>query len=344
MSKTLDAAPVFASGALGAVERMESPPPPQAARSKQPARPVKRKFIEKLSKHFTMPLTMTVRQHKGFTPRAKAHLQILGAVGMIVEQIWTGNAYRNFNYLIACAETGEALAIDPLDYRKCLDAAGEHGWTITQILNTHEHGDHIGGNRAMVKATGASIIAHANAKDRIPSMDRGVHAGDLVKVGKSVELECLDTPGHTMSHICVLSHTDQPALFSGDTLFNAGAGNCHNGGHPKELYETFTNQLEQLDDNTLIYPGHDYLVNNLEFTIDREADNDAAVRMLAKYANQDPREALVTTLAMERDINTFFRLQSPAVIARLREQFPEMGDAPAPREVFLKLRELRNSW
>ena len=263
---------------------------------------------------------------------------------MIVEQVWTGNAYRNFNYLIACPETGDALAIDPLDYTKCLDAAKAHGWTITQILNTHEHGDHTGGNKGMVKATGARVIAHANAGGRIPNMDRGLAAGDIIKVGKTVELEALDTPGHTMSHICVLSHTDQPALFSGDTLFNAGAGNCHNGGHPNELYETFANQLEKLDAETLIYPGHDYLVNNLRFTLDREPDNRTAGVMLERYEDQDPNDALVTTLAMEREINTFFRLDNPGVIARLQDEFPEIGDSPSPKDVFLKLRELRNSW
>ncbi len=68
---------------------------------------------------------------------------------MIVEQIWTANAYRNFNYLIVCPETGEALAVDPLDHRKCLAAANDNGWQIKQILNTHEHGDHTGGNRAL---------------------------------------------------------------------------------------------------------------------------------------------------------------------------------------------------
>jgi len=263
---------------------------------------------------------------------------------MIVEQVWTGNAYRNFNYLIACPETGDALAIDPLDYPKCLAAAKQQGWTISQILNTHEHGDHTGGNSGLVKATGAKIIAHSNARKRIPNMDRGVTAGDVIKVGSSVDLECLDTPGHTMSHICLLSKTDEPALFSGDTLFNAGAGNCHNGGHPNELYETFHGQLEKLGDETLIYPGHDYLINNLRFTLDREPDNETARQMIADHENQDPNDALITTIAQERMINTFFRLDSPSVIARLQEQFPELGDNPDPRTVFLKLRELRNSW
>jgi hydroxyacylglutathione hydrolase len=263
---------------------------------------------------------------------------------MIVEQVWTGNAYRNFNYLVVCPESGEALAIDPLDYKKCLAVAAEHGWTISQILNTHEHGDHIGGNKGVVNATGAKIIAHKNAETRIPNMDRGVGAGDIIKVGNSVDLECLDTPGHTMSHICLLSRTDEPALFSGDTLFNAGAGNFHNGGHPDELFETFERQLEILGDDTRLYPGHDYLLNNLAFTLDREPDNAVAARMIQDCKNQDPENALVTTLGQEKEINSFFRLQNSSVVEKLVQDFPEMGDSPDARAVFLKLRELRNSW
>ena len=263
---------------------------------------------------------------------------------MIVRQIWTANSYRNFNYLIACPETGEALAVDPLDHEKCARAAADEGWTITQIVNTHEHRDHTGGNEALVQKTGASILAHRNAGDKIPGMARGLGAGDVIKVGRTVELEALDTPGHTMSHVCLLSHTDQPALFCGDTLFNAGAGNCHNGGHPAELYDTFANQLSRLPEHTQIYPGHDYIENNLRFTLDREPDNEQARAMLGKVGGQDPSHAFVTTLAVESRINTFFRLRSPSVIARLREAFPDLPDDPDPRTVFLKLRELRNKW
>ena len=263
---------------------------------------------------------------------------------MIVEQIWTGNAYRNFNYLIVCPETGEALAIDPLDHEKCLAHAKKNGWGITQILNTHHHGDHIGGNAAMVKATGAKILAHAGAADRIPNMDVGLNKGDVVKVGKTVELECLDTPGHTMSHICLLSRTDTPALFCGDTMFNAGAGNCHNGGHPEALYDTFSHQLAQLPDTTLIYPGHDYIANNLQFTLDREPDNKRAPELLKKVEHQDTNHPLVSNLALEREVNTFFRLQNPTIIRKLQERFSDLPEKPDPRTVFLKLRELRNDW
>ena len=100
---------------------------------------------------------------------------------MIVEQIWTGNALRNFNYLVACGETGEALAIDPLDFNACLSVADARDWRIRQIVNTHEHGDHIGGNKGIIDATGALLIAHHEAGDRIPNVDRGVGAGDVIK-------------------------------------------------------------------------------------------------------------------------------------------------------------------
>ena len=263
---------------------------------------------------------------------------------MIVERIWTGNAYRNYNYLIACPESGEALAIDPLDHVQCLATAKAKGWQITQVLNTHEHHDHTGGNAAVVAATGARLIAHHRAGASIPGVDRGVQAGDVIKVGRTVELECLDTPGHTMCHICLCAHGDRPALFSGDTLFNAGAGNCHNGGNPETLYTTFVDQLAKLPADTRVYPGHDYLENNLRFTLAREPDNAAAKALLADTTVHDPARARVTTLLEEKQINTFLRLSSPSVIAALREAFPDLPEQPDPKTVFVKLRELRNTW
>ena len=112
----------------------------------------------------------------------------------------------------------------------------------------------------------------------------------------------------------------------------------------EKLVEGAVGQLQKLGEDTLLYPGHDYLINNLGFTLDREPDNRTAKDMLEQYRDQDPDDALVTTLAQEREMNTFFRLDSPGVVARLQEQFPEIGDNPDPKTVFLKLRELRNSW
>ncbi len=128
-------------------------------------------------------------------------------------------------------------------------------------------------------------------------MARGLGAGDVIKVGKTVELEALDTPGHTMSHVCLLSHTDQPALFCGDTLFNAGAGNCHNGGHPEALYKTFSEQLAKLPDDTLHLSGP-RLHREQPALHARAASRTTSARRRCsnKLQGQDPNRAYVTTL------------------------------------------------
>ena len=135
---------------------------------------------------------------------------------MIVERIWTGNAYRNFNYLIACPQTGEALAIDPLDHVKCLAAAKAEGWTITQILNTHEHLDHAGGLAKLKQITGAQFAVREAAKAAVETglpqaddpqhglhpafpgikADRIIGDGQTLRIGKQ-SITVMATPGHS---------------------------------------------------------------------------------------------------------------------------------------------------
>jgi hydroxyacylglutathione hydrolase len=192
----------------------------------------------------------------------------------------------------------------------------------------------------VIGATHAKLLAHAGAKDQIEGIDRGLKAGDVIKVGKTVELECLDTPGHTMSHICVVAHDDRPALFCGDTLFNAGAGNCHNGGHPNELYNTFAAQLSKLPDETLIYPGHDYIAKAAAFARAQPPVTNASARADRKSRADGPGPRDVTTLGIESR-STSFRLQNAEVIRQLRARVP-VCPTTRPGDVFLALRELRS--
>ncbi|MCL4169858.1 UNVERIFIED_CONTAM: hypothetical protein GTU68_056516 [Idotea baltica] len=110
------------------------------------------------------------------------------------------------------------------------------------------------------------------------------------------------------------------------------------------MYQTFAEQIFILSEETKIYPGHDYIVNNLEFTLDREPDNAAAKSLLAAMQQWSSEQHFISNIAMERAVNTFFRLSSETVIQTLKSQFSELGDDPTEETVFLKLRELRNKW
>jgi len=164
-----------------------------------------------------------------------------------------------------------------------------------------------------------------------------------VKLGSAVEMEVIETPGHTPIHISMLGHGGESHLLCGDTIFNAGVGHCYSGD-PNVLYATFRDKIAPMADNIRIYPGHDYIANNLNFTLDREPDNADAKALLAEVEGQDPANALVTTLGQERKVNTFMRLDNPSVVAGVKAKFPELPDTPSDEDVFLSLRKLRNDW
>jgi len=258
---------------------------------------------------------------------------------MLVYAHFTANPLANIDYLLACPETGECVAIDPWEAEPLLHTAQARGWEIRHIVNTHAHWDHTRGNEKLVELTGAQLFCHPNARSEISPDARPLNDGAEFKIGQR-SLRVLDTPGHTMSHVCLLGESDVPFLVSGDTLFNAGAGNCHNGGHPEVLFESFRDCLWKLPDNVELLPGHDYLSNNLRFSLDREPGNrDTQRHLKAIEGGQSPR----MTLGEERQFNPFFRLDEPEVIDGLRAAFPK-EDLTEIRARFLAMRRLRNRW
>lgn len=254
---------------------------------------------------------------------------------MLVERIYINNDFRNFHYLIACPETGDALAIDPYDADILASTAAARGWKVRQILCTHHHWDHVEGKEALRKATGAVVLAHADAP--LDGVDRGLHGGDIVAIGSSVRLAVLDTPGHTMSHVCLHGHGH---LFSGDTLFIAGCGHCRDGGNLQALWETFSRIIWHLPDETRVQGGHDYAVRNLGFVLHHDPGNKAARAALAEAETIAAGGGFFdSTIGHERSYNLFFRTGA----AEIRDALKVPENAP-DKEVFMALREARNTW
>ena len=265
---------------------------------------------------------------------------------MLIRQIPIRNSLSNYMYLLACEETLEAIAIDPLDHALCLQVAKELGWIIKVVANTHHHHDHIGGNEPVIAATGAQLVSHLDAMQSIPNVDRGLQAGDTLGCGE-LSLKVMDTPGHTMSHICLLfsgTEAEQPALFCGDTLFNAGIGRCDLGGAPEIMYQTFVEQFYPLADDVRVFPGHDYIENNLQFTLDREPDNQSAQTLCAQFKAGLSAESYVSTIGMEREINVFFRLDQAQVRAGISASLDADVSKLDDQFTFVGLRRLRDKW
>jgi hydroxyacylglutathione hydrolase len=250
-----------------------------------------------------------------------------------------GNDYRHFSYLVFCAETREAAAIDPFHLELTFETARTQDLRITKIVNTHEHWDHAGRNDRLRAETGAEVLAPKAAIGVIEHHDGTLSEGDSVSVGSSCTLRVIETPGHTMTHISLFGGEDAPYLLCGDTMFGAGVGNCGYGGHVGTLFQTVERLADELPDETRLYPGHDYLPRNLEFTLSLEPGNAAAQALLEEAR----KTAHHTTLAQERLINLFLRLDSE----ELRDGLLQSGaiEPGADRAaIFAALRGLRDRW
>ncbi len=228
----------------------------------------------------------------------------------------------NDNYVYLAHSGDETAVIDPAVAEPVLAAAAARGWTITQILNTHWHPDHVGGNAAIVAATGAKVSGPSGEAARIPCIARAVREGDSVRVGGSVA-RVLDVGAHTAGHIAY-AFDDDGVLFPGDTLFALGCGRLFEGT-PADMFKAL-GKLMALPDATQVFCAHEYTQSNARFAVTAEPDNAAlAARVLAI----DARRALGLptvpfSLGEERATNPFVRAGSVA----------ELGARRAAKDVF----------
>lgn len=137
------------------------------------------------------------------------------------------------------------------------------------------------------------------------------------------------------------------AIFTGDTLFNAGVGNCYRGGDPEILARTILEQIYPLENEIVLYPGHDYLESNLKFTLSLDPSNQYAIDTLKESDRlQKDVEFLTTTLGKEKKINTFLQCDRPSkdLLENLRKKSTLHVTKNDPKSVFVSLRSLRDHW
>ncbi|MGH2637786.1 MAG: MBL fold metallo-hydrolase [Rhabdochlamydiaceae bacterium] len=169
------------------------------------------------------------------------------------EQIPVGS-YRNFAYVLGERETNEAAIFDPAwEVESLYSRIRNNEFTLKYIVNTHAHFDHIDGNVALKEKTGAQVIMHDTSR---AMKDIGVKDGETLKLGNSISLRFIHTPGHSPESMCIV--IDDYAILTGDTLFIGECGRVDlPGGDPSALYDSF-DKIRKLDRNLMVYPGHDY--------------------------------------------------------------------------------------
>jgi hydroxyacylglutathione hydrolase len=223
----------------------------------------------------------------------------------------------NYVWLIHNAGTGETAAIDPSVADPVLDAVAAKGWSLTQVLNTHCHPDHTGGNEGISAATGCTITAPAEAK-RVSHVDRVVAEGDRVTIA-GAEAIVWDIPAHTAGHIAYYLQAEG-MIFVGDTMFAMGCGRLFEGT-AEQMYANLQ-RIAALPGDVRIYCGHEYTLANARFAAHAEPDNAAIAARLAEVGRQrDAGEiTLPTSVAQERETNPFVRASNWQEFARLRSE------------------------
>ncbi len=242
----------------------------------------------------------------------------------------------NYAWLAFDRDEGVCAVVDPSEAKPVMRALETHGLTLTHILNTHHHPDHVGGNLELQAKFGAVIVGPGKDKARIPGIGVGVVENDSYAAGSHVA-KVLEIPAHTRGHIAFWFEQDK-AVFTGDTLFAMGCGRLFEGD-PPTMWNSLS-KLVHLPDDTRVYCGHEYTEANGRFALSVEGGNPELVRRMAEVRaiRAQGLPTLPSNIGIEKKTNPFLRASSLEIRRSLGLQ--DADDV----EVFAETRRRKDSF
>jgi hydroxyacylglutathione hydrolase len=245
----------------------------------------------------------------------------------------------NYAYVLLAPGSKRAVVVDPGEAEPVERALDALGVTLGAILATHHHGDHVGGNPALVQRyPGIKVFGYASDRGRIPAQTEFLEDGQDILV-EGLAFRALHIPGHTLGAV---AYAGEGSVFTGDTLFAAGCGRLFEGT-PAQMHQSLNVTLAALPDATLVYCGHEYTASNLRFAAHCEPANTAVSEKAKRVAEQRAQNiaTVPTTLEEEKATNPFMRVESPAIIERFA---PSLGEDRSPAAILGAVRAAKDKF
>ena len=223
----------------------------------------------------------------------------------------------NYSYLIFDKSNKNACVIDPSESKPVIKAIEENKVKLKYILNTHHHYDHVGGNKELKEKYDSKIIGFKDDKDRIPEIDILVEDNQIWSED-NFEAKIYHVPGHTSGHIA-FHFFKEKKLFIGDTLFSLGCGRIFEGTN-EEMFNSL-NRIKKIPDDTEIYCGHEYTLQNSKFCLAHDSTNlnlkNKILEIERKLKNGLP--TIPTFLKDELKCNIFLKAKDVKSFSKLRD-------------------------
>jgi hydroxyacylglutathione hydrolase len=214
----------------------------------------------------------------------------------------------NYAFLAHDRATGQTAVVDVPEAAPIAAALKQRGWTLSHVLLTHHHWDHVDGLAALLADHPATVIGAAADAHRLPPLDVAVAEGDTITIGGDTG-HVIDVSGHTLGHIAV--HFPASAVvFTADSLMAMGCGRLFEGT-PEQMFHSLA-KLAALPDETLVCSGHEYTASNAKFALTIEPGNAALISRIEKIetARAQGRPTVPSLLSAERATNPFLRSDS----------------------------------